>query len=76
MHEPVGVRTRNGGSSQHRPAEESQRRKGNKHITMQFLEQGGYFDVPIQVSMASMPHTAQVCSLLALPSIYPCPPNQ
>lgn len=25
------------------------RRKGNRHITMKFLEEGGYFDAPIQV---------------------------
>ena len=27
----------------------SGRRKGNRHITMKFLEEGGYFDAPIQV---------------------------
>ena len=47
--QPVGMRTRNGGSCNYRPPEDVQRRKGNKHITMHFLEQGGYFDVPIQV---------------------------
>lgn len=48
-----GMRTKNGGGHQHQPAEESQKKKGNKHITMLYLEQGGYFDVPIHVS-----HTA------------------
>lgn len=46
-----GMRTRNGGGYH---AEEAQKKKGNKHITMQYLEQGGYFDVPIHVSQTSL----------------------
>ena len=44
-----GMRTRNGGVCYPRLVQDCQRKKGNKHITMPFLEQGGYFDVPIQV---------------------------
>ena len=32
------------------------RRKGNRHITMKFLEEGGYFDAPIQVFCLSCCH--------------------
>ena len=52
------MRTRNGGGAYHQPVEESQKKKGNKHITMQYLEQGGYFDVPIHVSQTGLPSHA------------------
>lgn len=45
----VATRTRNGGSCSYRPNPAEQKRKCNKHITMKFLEEGGYFDAPIQV---------------------------
>ena len=47
----IARRTRNGGGGSCRPHASEQKRKGNKHITMQFLEEGGYFDAPIQVSL-------------------------
>lgn len=47
----IARRTRNGGGGSCRPHASEQKRKGHKHITMQFLEEGGYFDAPIQVSL-------------------------
>jgi len=53
----IARRTRNGGGGSCRPPASEQKRKGNKHITMQFLEEGGYFDAPIQVSLClQCPH--------------------
>lgn len=59
VQQSCGMRTRNGGGGYLQPAEESQKKKGNKHITMQYLEQGGYFDVPIHVSQTGLP--CQAC---------------
>ena len=54
VQQSCGMRTRNGGGRYQQYAEESQKKKGNKHITMQYLEQGGYFDVPIHVSQTGL----------------------
>ena len=54
VQQSCGMRTRNGGGGYQQSAEELQKKKGNKHITMQYLEQGGYFDVPIHVSQTGL----------------------
>ena len=67
----IARRTRNGGGGSCRPPASEQKRKGNKHITMQFLEEGGYFDAPIQVGLClqglHLPSgTSQSCSDITL----------
>lgn len=61
--QPVGMRTRNGGSSKSRPPREEKRKRGTKHITMDFLEEGGYFDAPIQVCNPSNPKVTLIAPL-------------
>lgn len=65
VQQSCGMRTRNGGGG-HQPAEGCQKKKGNKHITMQYLEQGGYFDVPIHVSGTGLFSHACLHSLYSL----------
>ncbi len=79
----IARRTRNGGGGSCRPPASEQKRKGNKHITMQFLEEGGYFDAPIQVSLClQCPHlpsgTSQSCpdtTLHQVPVLMSTPPT-
>lgn len=61
VQQSCGMRTRNNGGG-YQPAEGCQKKKGNKHITMQFLEQGGFFDVPIHVSDTLLYSATPACT--------------